>query len=179
MEPVVLRDGAPTHVAPLTSGGVIGFGEPIGTAPTIFTLHSELATFGDSFGCQRASFRLSLAPALLERLKGLTSASPDEVAAAAREAAPQSNQTVSVHVVRVNATDGSRVSVLSLTEPALGFGGSVISTAAPAAAAVRLLARGSLSARGAHPPERCIEPEEMFAELQARGCTITIEPATS
>jgi saccharopine dehydrogenase (NAD+, L-lysine-forming) len=179
MEPVVIRDGAPTRVAPLTSGGQIAFGEPIGTAPTIFTLHSELATFGDSFGCQRASFRLSLAPALLERLKDLTSASPDEVAAAAREAAPQSNQTVSVHIVRVKPTDGSRVAVRSLTEPALGFGGSVISTAAPAASAVRLLARGSLSARGAHPPERCIEPEEMFAELQGRGCTITIEPATS
>ena len=48
------------------------FGEPIGAAETIYTLHSELRTFGDSFGCREASFRLSLSPALLERLRELT-----------------------------------------------------------------------------------------------------------
>jgi hypothetical protein len=49
----------------------------------------------------------------------------------------------------------------------------VVSTAAPAAACVRLLARGALTATGARPPERCIDPREMFAELEARGCTFS------
>jgi hypothetical protein len=49
----------------------------------------------------------------------------------------------------------------------------VVSTAAPAAACVRLFARGALTATGAHPPERCIDPPLMFAELQARGCTFS------
>ena len=62
-----------------------------------------------------------------------------------------------------------------MTRPHNGVGGTVNSTAAPAAAAVRLLARGSLQARGAHPPERCIEPEEMFAELRTRGCSFSFE----
>jgi hypothetical protein len=40
---------------------------------------------------------------------------------------------------------------------------------------VRLFARGALTATGVHPPERCIEPAAMFAELEARGCTFSFE----
>jgi saccharopine dehydrogenase-like NADP-dependent oxidoreductase len=171
LEPIVIRDGQPEPVEPLSDGGEVDFGEPIGAAATIFTLHSEMATFADSFGCQGGSFRLSLAGPLLERLKALVGASAEEVAAASHEAAPQSDQTVSVHVVSVEAEDGRTCTVRALTRPHLGLGGSVVSTATPAAAAVRLLARGSVQARGAHPPERCIDPEELFDELRTRGCT--------
>ena len=174
LEPVVLRDGAAEHVAPLSDGGGVDFGPPVGRAPTIFTLHSELATFGPSFGARQASFRLSLAPALLEQLKELAAADEAQVASAARAASPQSDRTVSVHVVEVQAEDGRSVRVRSLTEPHFGLGGSVVSTATPAAATVRLLARGALSARGVLPPERCIEPDEMFAELATRGCAIEV-----
>src|SRR5205807_4812412 len=45
MEPVVLRGSEPARIAPLTPGGEVDFGRPIGPAETIFTLHSELATF--------------------------------------------------------------------------------------------------------------------------------------
>jgi saccharopine dehydrogenase (NAD+, L-lysine-forming) len=174
IEPVVIRDAEPLRLAPLSPGGVVEFGEPIGAADTIYTLHSELATFAESFGCRNASFRLSLAEPLLERLGELVGASRDEVAAAARGALPQSTDTVSVHLVR--ATSAARtVTVRALSKPHGGFGGSVVSTAAPAAAAVRLLARGSLKATGVHPPEACIEPDELFAELGARGCSFTIE----
>jgi len=174
LEPVVLREGRPEHVKPLTAGGIVDFGDPIGTSETVYTLHSELATFGESFGCREASFRLSLAGPLLERLRQLVGASPEEVAAAAREAEPQSSQTVSIHLVRVIA--GQRaITVRAVTRPYNGLGGSVNSTATPAAATVRLLARGSLTARGVLPPERCIEPDELFAELEARGCTFTTE----
>jgi hypothetical protein len=48
-----------------------------------------------------------------------------------------------------------------------------VSTAAPAAACVRLFARGALTATGALPPERCIDPGLMFAELETRGCTFS------
>ncbi len=175
LAPVVLREGRPVEIEPLTPGGAVGYGEPIGMAETIFTLHSELATFGESFGCREASFRLSLAPALLARLKELAGACADEVAAAAREAAAPSNQTVSVHLVALRSVDGRSVTVRAITRPHFGLGGSIVSTAAPAAATVRLLARGSLTASGVHPPERCIEPDEMFAELEARGCSFSLE----
>jgi hypothetical protein len=121
MSPVVLRGGKPVEIEPMSPGGKVDFGPPIGSQETIHTLHSELRTFGDSFGCREASFRLSLPEALL------------------------------------------------------GFGGSVVSTAAPAAAAIRLLARGRLTARGALPPERCIDPDHLFPELEKRGCEFDIE----
>jgi saccharopine dehydrogenase (NAD+, L-lysine-forming) len=171
LEPVVLRGGRPVQIEPLSPGGVVGYGDPIGDAETIYTLHSELATFGESFGCQSASFRLSLAPALLERLKQLADAPPEEVAQAAREAASPSNQTVSVHLVIARAVDGELLEARAVTRPHFGLGGSVVSTATPAAACVRLFARSALTATGAHPPERCIDPLQMFAELEARGCT--------
>jgi len=173
LEPVVLRGGRAAHIEPLAPGGTVEYGEPIGAAETIFTLHSELATFGESFGCQSASFRLSLAPALLERLKGLADAPPEAVAQAAREAASPSNQTVSVHLVIVHTADGASMTARAVTRPHFGLGGSVVSTATPAAACARLFARGALTATGVHPPERCIEPAAMFAELEARGCTFS------
>jgi saccharopine dehydrogenase (NAD+, L-lysine-forming) len=174
MEPVVIRDGDAEHVAPMSDGGVVDYGPPIGEAPTIFTLHSELATFGESFGCSAASFRLSLTPKLLEQLRALVGAPAEQVAAAARSAEPQSNRTVSVHVVTVSAPGERRVTVRSVTEPHFGLGGSIVSTATPAAATVRLMARGWVPAVGVRPPERCIDPDQMFAELAPRGCTITL-----
>lgn len=174
LAPVVLRDGAPVEIEPLTPGGAVDYGDPIGSGETIYTLHSELASFGESFGAREVSFRLSLAPALLRRLTELTGASPEAVAQAAREAASPSNETVSVHLVTATPEDGAPVTVRAETRPHFGLGGSVVSTAAPIAAAVRLLARGRLTARGALPPERCIDPQEMFAELETRGCRFTV-----
>jgi saccharopine dehydrogenase-like NADP-dependent oxidoreductase len=177
LSPVVLRDGRPVEIAPLTSGGSEDFGEPIGSADTIYTLHSELATFGESFGCREASFRLSLAPALLDRLEQLARASDEERAAAARDAARPSGETVSVHLVGLTGSSGRTVRVRALTRPWNGLGGSIVSTATPASAAVRLMARGAVTARGALPPERCLEPDEMFAELEERGCSFSVSRA--
>jgi saccharopine dehydrogenase (NAD+, L-lysine-forming) len=175
LSPVVLRDGIPVEIEPLSDGGSVDFGEPIGITETIYTLHSELATFGTSFGASSVSFRLSLAPRLLERLKALIGARADAVAQAASEAVPASAQTTSVHLVRATASNGRSATVRARTGPHFGLGGSIVSTAAPIAAAVRLLARGSLTAVGSHPPELCIDPDEMFAELETRGCRFTIE----
>jgi lysine 6-dehydrogenase len=173
LRPVVLEDGRPVQIEPLAPGGTVDYGDPIGTGETIYTLHSELATFGKSFGCRSASFRLSLAPALLERLQQLATATADEIRAAGRDAASPSNETVSVHLVVTRAVDGESMTARAITGPHFGLGGSVVSTAAPAAACVRLFARGALSATGAHPPERCIDPGLMFAELETRGCTFS------
>ncbi|MGH2989363.1 MAG: saccharopine dehydrogenase family protein [Solirubrobacterales bacterium] len=176
LNPVVVRDGEPVEIEPLSDGGRVAFGDPIGDAEAIYTLHSEMLTFGDSFGCREASFRLSLAPALLARLRELASASDEEIDRAAAEASPPSRDTVSVHLVE--ASSGERaVRVRSVTKPVdwLGFGGGVTSTAAPAAATVRLLARGRIETRGVHPPERCIDPDDLFGELEQRGSKFDVE----
>lgn len=179
LRPIVLRDRQPIEIEPLTDAGMIDFPTPIGDAPAIYTLHSELLTFGESFGCKECTFRLSLGPATLARLIELTTATPEEVVRAAASAVKPSTQTISIHLV--DAYSGERhvrVACRTSPKPDWGFGGSVISTSAPAAAAVRLLARGQITARGALPPEGAIVAEEMFAELEARGAEFFVTEMT-
>jgi len=176
LAPVVLRDGRAEEVEPLTDGGEVDFGEEIGSAPTIYTLHSELNTFGESFGARECTFRLSLSPAVLERLRELAGANEDAVRSAAESVRRPSGRTVSVHQVDA-FENGRRVRMRSVTPPhsAWSLGGGIVSTASPAAAAVRLMARGEVEARGALPPERCLDPEGMFAELETRGVVFSLD----
>ena len=170
MPPVVVRDGEAEELEPLTSGGEVDFGDPIGVGATVNTIHSEMLTFPSSFGCSEASFRLSLPPAVEARLRELASASEGEASQVAGRALPPSAETVSVHVV--DARRGEHVvRARSVTPPhrEWGLGGGIVSTATPIAAAARLLARDEVSARGALPPELCLDPAKMFAELETRG----------
>ena len=174
--PMAIRDGEPVALEPMQDGGSYPFPEPIGEAESIYTLHSEVRTFGDSFGCDECTFRLSLAPAVLERVRGLVGAPPQRIEAAAREAVPSSPNTVSVHVIEARG-EGGQVTATAVTRPMKewGLGGGIVSTAAPAAAAVRLLARDAIGARGALPPERCVRPEDLFPELERRNCQFDVE----
>jgi saccharopine dehydrogenase (NAD+, L-lysine-forming) len=125
MAPVAVRDGRALELEPLQDGGEVDFPEPIGRAPTIYTLHSEVRTFPDSFGCTECSFRLSLSPHVLERVRTLIGAGEEEVEAAGRDASPASAQTVSVHVVEAEG-GGTLATVTAITRPverwALGGG---------------------------------------------------------
>ena len=170
MRPIVIRDGESAEIEPLSPGGTVRLADPIGDGETIHTIHSEMRTFPQSFGCREASFRLSLAPALLERLRELAGADDAARTEAASRALPPSSKTVSSHVVAVSA-GGRTTRVVSFTPPheEWGLGGGIVSTASPAAAAVRLLSRGAIEARGALPPERCIDPDALFPELERRG----------
>ena len=176
MNPIVVAGGRPVEVEPMSSGGEVGFPAPIGPSPTIHTLHSELLTFPTSFGCREASFRLSLAPALQDRLAELARAGEE------RGAGRRRDRRAALRPDAVGARGAGpgrdrRATVSALTVPAAdwGLGGGVVSTAAPAAAAVRLLARGRIDARGALPPELCVQPDDLFVELERRGCTFSIE----
>jgi saccharopine dehydrogenase-like NADP-dependent oxidoreductase len=175
MAPIAVRRGRAVALEPMGDGGEVDFGEPIGRGATIYTLHSEIRTFAESFGCTESSFRLSLPPAVLQRSRELMGASGEDIAAAAA-AVPSSAHTVSVHVVEASGLTGA-VRVTAVTEPMerWGLGGGIVSTAAPAAAAVRLIARGRIDARGAMAPERCVEPDDLFPELERRNCRFRVE----
>jgi lysine 6-dehydrogenase len=170
MPPMALINGEPKELEPMQPAPRIDFGDPIGEAETIFTLHSEVLTFGDSFGAENVTFALSLSPRVLEALQELVGASEERVAEVARSASPPSANTVSVHLIDVTGADAG-VRARSVTHPHAewGLGGGIVSTASPVAAAVRLLSRGRIKATGALPPERCLDPDEMFAELETRG----------
>jgi lysine 6-dehydrogenase len=178
MAPMAVEKGEPIELEPMQQAGTVDFGEPIGEAEAIYTLHSEMLTFGESFGCSEATFKLALTPTVLGQVRELVGASEERIREVARSASPPSPQTVSVHLVEAVA-NGRTVRARSVTPPheEWGLGGGIVSTASPAAAAVRLLARGRIEARGALPPERCIDPDEMFSELEGRGVRFEIGTA--
>ncbi len=168
--PMALIDGQPRELEPMEAGPRVDFGDPIGEAETIFTLHSEVLTFGDSFGAEHVTFALSLSPQVLELLQELAEASEERVAEAARLSNPPSPNTVSAHIVDATAGEKTvRAASVTPANQAWQLGGGVISTGSVAAAAVRLLARGEIKDTGALPPERCIDPDQMFSELETRG----------
>jgi lysine 6-dehydrogenase len=176
MAPVVVREGAPVELEPLADGGSVSLPDPIGQADTIHTIHSEMRTFPASFGCRAASFRLSLAQEVLDRVRDLAGQPDGSIDSAAAKTRRPSPNTVSVHRVEA-AGDTRSASVTAVTRPVerWGLGGGIVSTATPAAAAVRLIARGRIDALGALPPERCVPAADLFPELEARGCEFEIE----
>jgi saccharopine dehydrogenase (NAD+, L-lysine-forming) len=183
MAPMALLGGKPKELRPLQPGPVVDFGEPIGEAETIFTLHSETLTLGDT-GATDVTFALALSPRVREAVEVLLGAAPEEVEAAAKAASRPSPNTVSVHIADVHGIDAGGVAATvrarSVTPPheAWGLGGGVVSTASPMAAAVRMLARGQITETGARPPERCIDPDVMFAELETRGVRFDVRHYT-
>jgi saccharopine dehydrogenase-like NADP-dependent oxidoreductase len=153
MHPMVVRDGELVEVEPLSGEAVREFPEPIGPAKGIYTLHSELATLPAAYPSLReASFRLCLAPGLLDKLLALEEGEEPEPYV-------QSEQAAAAHVVEV-AGDTSRVVGMTWTR-----GGSARSTAEPAARAAVELAEGRLGASGAHAPEAAVSDPEGFLGL--------------
>jgi saccharopine dehydrogenase-like NADP-dependent oxidoreductase len=176
--PVVVRDGAPVPLAPLTAGGTVRFPEPIGERATIHTLHSEVATLPASLGAAACDFRLALAPAVEAALRDVVARGTPahEVATV-----PGSDRTWSAQHVAVRGRhhDGApaTITITALTAPheGWGLGGGIVSTATVASATARLLAHGALGAvAGVLPAERVLTPELLFPELEARGCVITM-----
>jgi saccharopine dehydrogenase-like NADP-dependent oxidoreductase len=153
MRPVVVAGGEVIEVEPLSGEAEREFPEPVGRAKGIYTLHSELATLPASYPSLReASFRLCLAPGLLEKLLALEDRELPEPYV-------QSAESVAVHQVELMA-NGSRIVGTAVTR-----GGSAKSTSEPAARAAFEIAEGRLEAVGVRPPEQAIEDPEGFLAL--------------
>ena len=153
MRPIIVVDGELTEVQPLSGAAEREFPEPVGRAKGIYALHSELATLPTAYPSLReASFRLCLAPGLLEKLLALGEGDLPEPYV-------QSPESVAVHQVEMRL-NGSVVVGTALTR-----GESAKSTSEPAARAAVELAEGRPSAPGTSPPEQAIEDPEGFLGL--------------
>ena len=154
LPPMVVTDGELREVEPLSGEAQRDFPDPVGRVSGIYTLHSELATLPFAFTTLRqASFRLSLAPGLIEALLALGEGELPEPYA-------QSADAVAMHLVEVSAEDGRSVTGLALTR-----GGSARSTAEPAARGAVELAAGRLEAPGVSAPESAVHDPERFLGL--------------
>jgi saccharopine dehydrogenase-like NADP-dependent oxidoreductase len=153
MSPVVVQNGHPVEVEPLSGEAVRDFPEPVGSAAGIYTLHSELATLPSAFpSLERASFRLCLSPGLLEKLLALDDGEEPEPY-------EQSAESIAVHLVEAEG-NGSHVEGWTVTR-----GGSARSTSEPAARAAVELHEGRIPLVGVRAPEAAIPDPESFLAL--------------
>jgi lysine 6-dehydrogenase len=190
----VVRDGEVRFLDPRTPAGVVEFGDPVGPAETIYTIHSEQATFGESFAAREVSFQLSLDPTFLAKVDllaeiGLASTDPVEVdgrtvvprrvvlALLARlPLAEPSRRTVGVHRIEAYGPPGAAVvECVTRAVEGLGFGGGIASTACPPAVVADMICRGELDARGVLPSERAVPYELLFERLERFGVTVREE----
>jgi Saccharopine dehydrogenase NADP binding domain len=153
LRPVIVEDGEVREVEPLSGEAERELPAPVGRAKGIYTLHSELRTLPGAFpSLESASFRLCLAPGLLEKLLALEEG---------EEPQPyeQSEAAVAVHLVELRG-ETRRVVGWTLTR-----GGSARSTSEPAARAAVEVAEGRLRFSGARPPEEAVPDPDAFLAL--------------
>ncbi len=188
----VVRDGELVFLDPLTDAGTVDFGEPIGPSPTIYTIHSEQATFASSFGAADVSFQLSLNPAFLERIRLLTDlglasevpidvrgvrVSPRAVLLALLAQLPRtspSHEAFGLHRVEAHGPSGTAVvECLTRAVDRLPFGGGVLSTACPPAVVADMICRGELAGlMGVLPSERAVPFGPLFERLEDYGVAV-------
>ena len=151
LAPMVVHAGELREAEPISGRATRMFPDPVGEKEGIYTLHSELATLPERYpSLEEASFRLCLAPGLIEKLLALSDGEEPEPYT-------QSSASVAAHVVEARNGDGRSVVGTSLTR-----GGSARSTSEPPARAAVELLKGRISAPGVKPPEDAIADAEAF-----------------
>ena len=122
--PMAIRDGEPVALEPMEDGGAYPFPEPIGEGETIYTLHSEVRTFGDSFGCERVHLPAEPGAGGARAGARAWSARPTTRSTPRRdEAVPSSPKTVSAHVVEARGDAAVTVTAVTRGMEEWGLGG--------------------------------------------------------
>jgi lysine 6-dehydrogenase len=187
----VVRDGKHVFLEPLTDAGTVEFGDPVGAAPTIYTIHSEQATFADSFGARDVSFQLSLNPVFLEKIRLLTDlglAGTDPVDLRGTPVVPRqlllallarlpktspSHEAFGIHRVEVYGENGTAViECVTRSVDRLEFGGGVLSTACPPAVVADMICRREIDRHGVFPSEQVVPFHALFERLERYGVTV-------
>ncbi|QBD81804.1 hypothetical protein EPA93_39855 [Ktedonosporobacter rubrisoli] len=203
--PLVFQDGAWHPQRPLTGQEELEFPAPVGRASAVYSLHSECATFPDSFrakGLRHVSFKIAFPPELMTKLKflvelGFASAepisvqgvrvAPREVLATLLELFPsEQSAPQDCDVLRVVASGRTALGqaveiskyIVVLPYQPWGISAGALDTGTPLAIAGRMLGRGEITRRGVLAPEICISYEPFFATLAHYNMNVESEVRT-
>ncbi|HEX6289455.1 MAG TPA: saccharopine dehydrogenase NADP-binding domain-containing protein [Herpetosiphonaceae bacterium] len=202
--PMVFRDGRWQEVAPLSELEYYPYRQPLGYVANHHSLHSEVATLPLSFrdkGVQEVFFKINFfgyPEAMLRKIAFLCElgfASTDPIpmrsgqvaprdallavldqrpAPPAREPAGYKDMAVEAKGTRDGQPVLVRVDVESWARPEWkASGGNLLTGVAPSIVA-QWLADGTITQRGALPPEIAVPPRQFFEEARRRGIQTTI-----
>jgi saccharopine dehydrogenase-like NADP-dependent oxidoreductase len=192
---IVFRGGKIQEIPPLSEAEDVTFREPVGTCTTYPIVHSELATVPYTIkGVKEVSYKDSWDPAVMEKVKvivdyGLTQSDPVVVngckvspldvvtAAIARHLKEEPVFGVDDLKVQARGTKDGRETVLSLdvvVHPYEPWGVSALAyeIGVPPSIVAQMIGRGEVEAKGALPPEECIDPVRFLSELSRRAVQI-------
>ncbi len=196
---IAVKDGKVVEIAPLADEEETVFHEDIGTQRTYSIIHSELATLPTSFpDVKEITYKDTWDPTTIEKINALRTLGlldEEPVNIAGQEVIPR-RQTVSlmqavlskketplwgkdVLLVEVRGMkDGKRAAItLQLrTDPHEQWGVSATqyATAIPASIVAQMILKGEVTAKGAKPPEQCIDSENFLAYLQQKNIRLFI-----
>jgi lysine 6-dehydrogenase len=191
-EPQVYQDGTWIAQRPLSGQEELHFPAPVGRATAIYSLHSECATFPESFrdkGIREVSFKIAFPGDFVSKLTflvelGFGSAemidvrgarvSPREVLARLLEMTPHEviePQDCDILRVVVSGSDKQGQAteitnqIIVLPYQRWGISAGELDTGLPLAIAGHMLASGAITQRGAIGPESCVPVEKFLQEL--------------
>ena len=195
--PIILRDGQIREVETHSHKERFPMPDPVREAEGYYTIHSELATMPTTVGkgIKNMDFIVSYSPEFTRTMLLLVElglagkkplkirgqeVSPYEFLASVIDGLPRSTvPDLNVDIQRVGALGvingmPATVTVDAISRPneKWNIGGGKMGTGTPASIIAQWLTSGIMKARGALPPESCIEPTSFFRELERRGMSI-------
>ncbi len=192
MEPAVFSKGKLTFEKPGSGEKVLYFPKPFGKLKGFYTLHSELATFPESFKLKECTFRVTFSEEFQEQIRFLIEAgfaSEKGIKVDGKEIKPR-NFTVRVmdqwlpkpetkiadsELVRVEVIGSGKKAVVDCVTPTnkkYNLSGGTWHTATPARIIAQMIAREEIAKQGVFAPENAIPPKDFFKELKKRGSYI-------
>ena len=195
---MVFENGVAEGRNPLAMQKNIEFGDPVGTQPAIYTLHSEVATLPMTYkdrGIKNVYFRLALPRELHEKLElfvklGFGKTEPIETAEGKfhpRKILAHMIAQIPYNKPKVNDVEILRVDVkgkkggahlhIIMFETATSDSKRQISagdlnTGVPPSIVAQMITDGRIKERGVLAPEVAVDTEQYFAELEKRNCKI-------
>ena len=195
---MVFENGVAEGRNPLAMQKNIEFGEPVGTQPAIYTLHSEVATLPMTYkdkGIKNCYFRLALPREFHEKLKlfvelGFGKTDPIETAegkfhprkilahmiAQIPYVKPPVNDIEILRVDVKGTKGGEDVHIVMFetahSDPKRGISSGDLNTGVPPSIVAQMIVDGKIKEHGVLPPEIAVDPDLFFAELEKRNCTI-------
>lgn len=196
---MVFENGKAEGRNPLAMQKSIDFGDPVGTQPAIFTLHSEVATLPLSYkdkGVKNVYFRLALPQELHEKLKlfvGLGFGSVDPVETTEGKFHPRKLLAHMISKIEferpkfddceilrvdVKGSKGGRDVMITMTETCWtdktrNIAAGDLNTGVPPSIVAQMIVHDKVKHAGVLAAEQCIDPKAFFAELEKRNIKIT------